>query len=228
MEGVENLMEQQEKVLNSLDDFYGITVQPIENESFKNYKKINDKKDFSRFNACLKDILNLLKNAHDKKYYSGAYKVIYDKGLGTLQKTAENPNLFRANIVEPGTNNHITGQAVLQELNPTELMKVTNIAMTAYTVAAMATSQYYLASIDNKLTDIDKKVDEIKSFLEIDKESQLWADGEFLRGIKESLEFILEDNVYRQANLTSIQSIRRNSLANIKLYQKQLISDNCF
>lgn len=148
--------------------------------------------------------------------------MIYDKGLGVLQKSAKDPNLFRANIVTPGTNNDINGQALLQELKPTELMKVSNLLMSAFSVAAVATNQYYLARIDSKLDAIEKKVDEIRRFLEIDKESQLWADGEFLKEIRNSIEFIIEDDTYRQATLTNIQSIRRTALASIKLYYEQL------
>lgn len=204
-----------------LSNQYGMTIQPVENEEFKKYKKVSDS-DFARLNACFRDVPQMLKNLNDTRYYSGSYRVIYDKGLGVLQKSAKDPNLFRANIVTPGTNNDITGQALLQELNPTEMMKVSNLLMSAFSVAAVATNQYYLARIDSKLEAIEQKVDEIKKFLEIDKESQLWADGEFLKEIRNSIEFIIEDDTYRQAALTNIQSIRRTALSNIKLYYEQL------
>ncbi|MCR0176100.1 hypothetical protein [[Clostridium] innocuum] len=202
---------------------YGLSVQPTENDDYTNYKKV-DKDDFAKLNACFRDVPQILKSLNDVRYYSGTYRVIYDKGLGVLQKSAKDPNLFRANIVTAGTNNDITGQALLQELKPDELMKVSNLLMSAFIVASIATNQYYLARIDSKLETIEKKIDEIKRFLEIDKESQLWADGEFLKEVRNNIEFIINDDVYRQVNLTNIQSVRRTALTNIKLYYEQLLS----
>lgn len=205
-----------------LNEQYGMTIDSIkDDEDLKGFKKVSDS-DFARLNARFRDVPQMLKTMSDSQYYSGSYKVIYDKGLGVLQKSAKDPNLFRANIVTPGTNNDITGQALLQEMKPTELMRVSNLLMSAFSVAAVATNQYYLARIDSKLEAVEKKVDEIKRFLEIDKESQLWADGEFLKEIRNSIQFIVDDDLYRQATLTNIQSIRRTALSNIKLYYEQL------
>ena len=214
-------MDSSQNELLLLSNQYGMSIQPVRNEDFKQYKKVSDS-DFAKLNACFSDVPQILKELNDARHYSGAYRVIYDKGLGVLQKSAKDPNLFRANIVTLGTNNDIKGQALLQELNPTEFMKVSNLLMSAFSVAAVATNQYYLARIDSKLESIEKKVDEIKKFLEIDKESRLWADGEFLKEIRNSIEFIIEDDIYRQATLTNIQSIRRAALASIKLYYEQL------
>ena len=139
-----------------LSNQYGMFIQPVRNEDFRQYKKVSDS-DFAKLNACFRDVPQILKELSDARYYSGSYRVIYDKGLGVLQKSAKDPNLFRANIVTPGTNNDINGQALLQELKPTELMKVSNLLMSAFSVAAVATNQYYLARIDSKLDAIEKK-----------------------------------------------------------------------
>lgn len=205
-----------------LDEELGLSIVPIEqDESFKRYTKVS-KDDFAKLNACFRDVPYMLKELNDARFYSGSFKVVYDKGLGVLQKSAKDSNFYRANIVKPGTNNDITGQALLQEIKPNEIMKASNLIVSAFSVAAIATNQYYLARIDNKLDAIEKKVDEIQRFLEIDRESQLWADGEFLKETRNNIQFIIEDDIYRQATLTSVQSIRRASLANIKLYYEQL------
>lgn len=205
-----------------LNEELGVSLAPVEqDESFKGYTKL-DADDFAKINAYFRDVPYMLKNLNNAHFYSGSYRVIYDKGLGVLQKSAINPELFRANIVAQGTNNNITGQALLQELKPNEMMKLTNLILSAFSIVAIATNQYYLSRIDGKLDAIEKKVNEIQKFLEIDKESQLWADGEFLKEIRNSLQYIIEDDVYRQSTLTSVQSIRRSSLANIKLYYEQL------
>lgn len=215
-------MDNKDNLLKVLDDKYGISIAPVEDtEKYDSYKKISDG-DFAKFNASLQNVPFVLKSINNANYYSGTYKVVYDKGLGVLQRSAKDSNLFRANIVAPGTNNDITGQALLQELNQSEIMKLSNFAIASFTVASIATNQYFLARIDKKLESVEKKVIEILTFLEIDKESQLWADGEFLREVRDNVQYILNNATYCQATLINVQSIRRTALANIKLYYRQL------
>ncbi|PUB10587.1 hypothetical protein [Paenisporosarcina sp. OV554] len=214
-------MDNKVNLLKVLDDKYGVSITPVEDtEKYDSYLKISND-DFAKINACFQNVPFALKKFYDANYYSGTYKVVYDKGLGGLQRSAKDPTIFRANVVAPGTNNDITGQALLQELNP-EIMTLSNLAIASFTVASIATNQYFLARIDNKLESVEKKVNEIQRFLEIDKESQLWADGEFLKEVRDNAQYILNNETYSQATLINVQSIRRTALANIKLYYEQL------
>jgi hypothetical protein len=216
-------MDNKDNLLNVLDDKYGISITPVEDtEKFDSYKKISND-DFAKINACFQNVPFILKSINDANFYSGTYKVVYDKGLGVLQRSAKDPTLFRANVVAPGTNNNITGQALLQELNPSEITTLNNIAMASFTVASIATNQYFLARIDNKLESVEKKVNEIQRFLEIDKESQLWADGDFLKEVRDNAQYILINETYSQATIINVQSIRRAALANIKLFYELLL-----
>lgn len=214
-------MDNKDNLLKELKDKYGVSVVPVE-DSEKNdkYKKISDD-DFAKLNAYFQNVPYYLKSINDANYYSGTYKAVYDKGLGVLQKSAKDPSFFRGNIVAPGTNNEITGQALFQEVHP-EIRSLSNIMMSSFTVASIATNQYFLARIDNKLESIENKVNEIKQLLEIEKESQLWADGEFLKEVSNNVQYILNNEAYRQATLINVQSIRKTALANIKLFSKQL------
>ena len=215
-------MDNKDNLLKVLDDKYGVSIAPVEDsEKYDSYRKISDD-DFAKINACFQNVPFVLKSINDANYYSGTYKVVYDKGLGVLQRSAKDPTLFRANVVAPGTNNDITGQALLHELNPSEIMTLSNIAKASFTAATIATNQYFLARIDNKLESVEKKVNEIQTFLENDKESQLWADGEFLKEVRDNAPYILNNEAYSQATLINVQSIRRTALANIKLYYEQL------
>lgn len=215
-------MDNKDNLLKVLDDKYGVSIAPVEDsEEYDSYIKISDD-DFAKINACFQNVPFVLKSINDANYYSGTYKVVYDKGLGVLQRSAKDPTLFRANVVAPGTNNDITGQALLQELNQSEIMTLSNITSASFTVASIATNQYFLARIDNKLESVEKKVNEIQRYLEIDKESQLWADGEFLKEVRDNAQYILNNETYSQATLINVQSIRRTALANIKLYYEQL------
>ena len=215
-------MNESNIALDLMDRKYGVRIEQIENgESHEEYDKIS-KEDFSRINACFSDMPYILKELYDSKYYEESFKVIYDKGLGTLQKSAKTPGAYRANIVEKGTNNHFTGQAELMKLEPDTIMQINTIVSSAFTVASIATNQYYLKDIDEKFKCIEKTVNEIKQFLEKDKESQIWADGEFLEETRGILGVIIEDDTYRQSTITTLQLIRRTSLSHIKLYYEQL------
>ncbi|WP_121614390.1 hypothetical protein [Mesobacillus foraminis] len=214
-------MDNKDNLLKVLDDKYGVSIVPVEDsEEYDSYKKISDD-EFAKINASFQNVPFVLKSINDANYYSGTYKVIYDKGLGVLQRSAKDPTFFRANVVAPGTNNDITGQALLQELNRSEIA-LSNIVLASFTAASIATNQYFLARIDNKLESVEKKVNEILNFLETDKESQIWADGEFLKEVRDNAQYILNNETYSQATLINVQSIRRTALANIKLYYEQL------
>lgn len=216
------MADNEKNLLELLKDTCGVSITSVDDsEQHNNYTKISDS-DFSKINACFQNIPYILKEVHDAQFYSDTYKVIYDKGLGTLQKSSIDSNLFRANIVAPGTNNDITGQALLQKMNWTDIMKVSEVILSVYRIASVATNQYFLARFDKKLEAVEKRVNEIQRFLEIDKESQLWADGQFLKETKNNAQYILENQAYCHATLFTVQSIRRTSLANIKLFYEQL------
>ena len=211
-----------DSVAKLMEEDFGVKVDVIDKDySYKGYEKISGS-DFAKINACFRIVPDLVKNVAVAKTFEETYRVMFDRGLGDLQRAAVGNGLYRANVVAPGTNNHITGQALLQELNPQELMKVSNVISNTFAIASIVTSQYYLKDIDSKLEKIEKQIDAIRIFLEKDKESQLWANGEILKDIKEMLQYIIEDDIYRQSTIISVQAIKRDVLACAKLYFEQL------
>lgn len=212
----------QRDIIELVDENKGIIIAPAKtSEDMSDYIKL-PKDSFSKINSAFQGIPHALKSIYDMNQFSGCYRVVYDKGLGTLQRSAQDPALFRANIVTPGANNDIKGQALLQEINPSAATSLSTIALSAFTLASIATNQYFLARIDSKLEALESRVAEVLQFLELEKGSQLWADGEFLKSIQNNLEYVLEDDRYCQATLTTVQKIRNSSLANIKFYHEQL------
>lgn len=207
-----------------VNEEYGITILPYDGEdncADDEYIKI-DKDSFARFSAGLHELPQVLKSIYDQSLVTGTYRVVYDKGLGVLQHSAKNPDLFRANIVKVGTNNDITGQALLEKLSPTKAMKVSQIALSAYTLASIATNQYFLARIDNKMESIEAQVGQLQRFLEIDKQSQLWAEGKFLKQTSENIKYMVNDDSYCKATLVNVQAVRLSALSNIRMYYEQL------
>ena len=145
-----------------------------------------------------------------------AYRAIYDKGLGALQKVAQNGRGVRGNIVN-GVNNKIVGQAIFEPLSNTP-----QIIGGLFSVMSIITGQYFMAQINGSLKKIEKGIANIQKFLENDKKSKLQGNEEFLKNIQKTLSYILENEMQQQATITSIQNIKRDSLQAIKFYKNQI------
>ena len=215
----------QNELLQNLDHMYGITVEevPSFNNEDSSYIKI-DKDKLNRFGAAFNNAPYFAKILADKKHYSGAYKVIFNEGIGTLQRSAKTPGLFRANVVQYGTNNKMVAQAELSPLNPTELMELSQIVLSVYSVASVLTNQYFLARIDKKLDSLEKTTADIKRFLETDKKTLQITECEFLEQSMKNVEFIENNPMYAQATLVSLQRIKINASANMKLYKEEIVT----
>lgn len=177
------------------------------------YVKI-DAKTAGRVNAVLQQLPILINNT---TYDGDVYRVIYDKGLGVLQKSAKYPGQFLGNVVDPNTNNKIKDVARLQEL-PIEPQIVMNI----FSVMSMVTGQYFMSQISLELNGLNENVEYIRKFLENDKRSKLQSEEEFLKMTQKTINFILQDEVQKQATLSSIQKIRIDALSDIYFYKSQI------
>lgn len=103
--------------------------------------------------------------------YQGTYRVYFDKSLGVLQQAKQGDGFLRANVVQAGTNNKITGQALLKAASAGPL-----VANAVFSALSMVTGQYFLSEINGKLSQIEKKIDSIQQFLENEKRSELLAN----------------------------------------------------
>jgi len=145
------------------------------------------------------------------------YRVVYDKGLGVLQKSAQHPGQLLGNVVSPDANNKIRDVARLQKLAVGP-----QIANGIFSVMSMVTGQYFMTQINNNLSQIELSVASIQQYLEYDKKSKLQSEEDFLKMTQKTLPFILENKAQQQSTITSIQKIKMNSLANIKFYRMQI------
>ena len=163
-----------------LDDIginYSYNYEIIDFAADKGYVKL-DKDSAAKLDMAIQYIPDLLLNS---ELYKGTYRVVFDKELGNLQKAANNPGLFRANIVKEGTNNVITGQALLQEVSA-----VPQIVGNVFAVASVVTGQYYMEQINKKLEKIEKTAQDILAFLENDKRSKIESQIEFLLNVQKN------------------------------------------
>lgn len=145
------------------------------------------------------------------------YEVIYDKGLGTLQKSAKHPGYVLGNIVDSSTNTNYKGSALLKPVSG-----VQQAVGSVFSVMSVATGQYYMDKIDNKLESIFSDVEQIKSFLSDDKKSNLESYEHYFRNVINNLQVCYDNENYKSAVLNELQSIQNNIYSSIQLYKKQI------
>lgn len=201
------------------EEEYGVTAKPvIDVYPLDNYTQITND-GFVSANSILRDLPFFIAQYNAEQKAVGTYRVIFDKGLGTLQQSAANPERFRANVVEFGTNNKITGQAELEKFQ----LKVRTPALAVFEVASIITNQYYLHRIDKELTQLHLEVKNVVQILEDTKESELCAREQSLQSVSDNLANILQKEDYRKSTLNNVQGIRMNAFALVEYYYRERI-----
>lgn len=92
--------------------------------------------------ASLNHYLQLVPQILNNCLEEGSYKVVFDKGLGALQKAASD-GFYRANVV--GDDGKIAGQALLQPMNQGAQM-----LSNAFSALSFIVGQYYMSRIDRR------------------------------------------------------------------------------
>ncbi len=182
------------------------------------YKKISESNPLlvERIDSVLQLIPSLL---HKETLNSDTYRVIYDKGLGVLQKASkDHQGMFRANVVSAnGKNNDVVAQALLEKTS-----ELPNVISEVFSVTAMITAQYFMSQINFKLDYIQKKIDEIYKFLEDDKRSQIESAAKYLSDIHKIYQDIADDSSHKTAVLSTIQNIKMNASSNLIFYKNRI------
>ncbi|SFX77322.1 hypothetical protein [Ruminococcus sp. XPD3002] len=204
-----------EEIDNYLLNTYGIrslydkSEIPPDSLSISGYTEISSS-NFEQINMLFNQIPGLA--LHELSHH-GTYRVYFDKGLGVLQQAKEGNGFVRGNIVEFGTNNNIKGSALWKAASSAPL-----IANTIFSAMSTITGQYFLSEINSKLSLLDKKIDEIRQFLEMEKTSKVWANEKYLQQVIRDYSSIQSNDYLKQATIQMLQQIRIDSLSNINFY----------
>lgn len=167
---------------------------------------------------ALNQILRLVPQVLDDINMGGAYKAIFEHGVnGTIQRAADHVH-YRGNEVIKGTNNNIVGQVLWADLD-----KWSQIASNAFSVASVLVGEYYMKQIDSRLDIIEKSISDISSFLENAKRAKLESFLDSLEHIEKNLKYILCNANQRQAALSELNVIKRQSKENMIFYRRQII-----
>ena len=145
---------------------------------------------------------------------SGVYRVTIDKANAHLMMTKAGKLTA---VMKDNTTNKIVGHASLTAVSTAPL-----VANAVFSALSMVTGQYFLSEINDKLSHIEKNLEGIKHFLEIEKRSDLLANQCFINEVLNTIRFIQSNELQKQATILQLQSIRRSSYGNMCFYNSVL------
>lgn len=142
------------------------------------YKKI-PKDYYSELNALFTDVPRLIsekmmmdsaKKAFDEAV-SNSFICFVDPGTH-LSSAKDYPGFFRGGELSD-VNNQVAGQALFRENDATFNIIMPKQIEIVFSIVMAIGRQYYLSNIDSKLTDIAKKLDSIKNYLQAIEDSKI-------------------------------------------------------
>lgn len=96
--------------------------------------------------------------------------------------------------------------------------------LAGFTVMSVATSQYFLAQINQKMSVISKSVDKILEFLYGDKKAELLSEISFAKYVYKNFASIMAHNEQRIATIQSLQEAKKTAIKDIEFYLSDLYS----
>lgn len=217
--------ENSASLLTTLKQDYGITLEEIAPAKLQTqeFQKLSSDKAAS-FLQVLQYVPGFLSNKAIQDTYAGAYRLIIPNnlpvGVEMMPRSGLGKNLV-GTIFRDSTTKQFVAQGGLEKINETAAM-APQIAYAVFSVASIATGQYFMAQINGKLSVIEKTSTNILRFLELDKRSELQAQQIYISEVYQNIDAIISCAPHRQATIVSIQSIRSNALSAILFYQQQL------
>lgn len=88
----------------------------------------------------------------------------------------------------------------------------------AFSVMSIATSQYYLSEINNKLNKIQLGVDKILDFLYGEKRAELMSEVAFAKYAYENFASIMAHSEQREATIVGLQSTKKTAMKDLEFY----------
>ena len=112
---------------------------------------------------------------------------------------------------------HFSGTASLHPVNPASVA-----LFNAFTIASFATGQYFLSDISSKMSEINRKLDDVLSFLEDSKRTELLSELTFVKYAVNNYSTIMLSEPQRVATLSNIQRSKIRAVADIDFYTTEL------
>ena len=91
-----------------------------------------------------------------------------------------------------------------------------------FSVASFATGQYFLADISSKLTEVNKKLDDLLVFLQASKRTELLSELTFVKYALANYSTVMLSEPQRMATIGNLQRAKIKAVADMEFYTEQL------
>lgn len=147
---------------------------------------------------------------------SSTYVLRFPKGI---QGSLMNLHQGGQSAVMKDATGHFVGTASLYRVDPASVA-----AFQAFSIASFATGQYFLADISSKLTEVNKKLDDLLAFLQTSKRTELLSELTFVKYALANYSTIMLNDAQRIATIGNLQRAKTKAIADIEFYTEQLES----
>lgn len=220
--------DESRQALETLEQDYGIILRPMEPAELERGDfQVLPADSLARLSGALQQLPGLvagqsLKNVYQNTY-ANAYRLLIPKGSENMSfmKNSRLAGEFGEGAIDltlVDSGGTIRRKAGVEKIDPPD-MRAQQIAYLAFSAASLVTNQYFLQRIDKKLEKIQQATKEILHFLELDKQSQLQGQWDYLSNSYAKLDSIMGDQNLQQATLTQVQAIKTHTMGDIQLYQ---------
>lgn len=159
-------------------------------------------------------LLQLLPAAAASDVASKTYILKFPEGVqGTLLHLRRGG--YTTTIVD--STSHFSGTASLHPVDPVSVS-----LFTVFSVASFATGQYFLRDISSKMSEINRKLDDVLTFLEDSKRTELLSELTFVKYAVNNYSTIMLSEPQRIATLTNVQRSKIRAIADIDFYATEL------
>ena len=112
---------------------------------------------------------------------------------------------------------HIAGAASLYKVTPASVA-----AFQMFSAASFVTGQYFLADISSKLTEVNRKLDDLLVFLQASKRTALLSELTFVKYALANYSTIMLSEPQRMATIGNLQRAKIKAIADMEFYTEQL------
>ena len=159
-----------------------------------------------------------------EKLTENAYRVIIKDGMHLGKSKATN-GAFKGMAFSADNDLKAMPDLVKLSVGDVDISVAPQLALGFFNIMSAATGQYFMASINNRLSNMEKGMNEIHNFLKLDKRSRIEADESVILQTYRDLQFIMGNEIERIATSSDLKRIKNEALSNIRFFKTQALEE---
>lgn len=208
----QNDTQKEQEFFEQLQEQTGFTITRCDNIDFDNREHLEMLKLTPEQKMHISEFLQHVPAIAAAGQMAGAYTVSFPQGLPHTLMVLKKGG-YGSSIMENG---RIIGSASFYP------MLGQAAVYGVFTVMSIATGQFFLAQINKELREINKKLDELLTFLHEDKKAELLSEWNFIKYAYDNYSSIMAHEVQRTATIGSIQQAKKVAMKDIDFYMTYL------